>query len=1075
MESAIRFSQNSGAGAGQRFISVDVSNKSFKLCRIKQEPTISSEAVEYDAIAASVKVPPFRAFDWHPHTDFENLVAVGQSSGEATLLKLSSPSDVEHSSVSFSVRSQRPCNAVSLSSNHLLAAGLDRVRTDFCLNIWDFSQRLPTPSTGSISKSSVDPLHKLAPGDTITSLKFFPSSPQHLVAGSRSQFVRLYDLREANTVSNTGLQFSTRCVHNLAIDWQDENYIASCYPNGPDPSICLWDRRMMARLNAMHSSYGTRQPEASLELKNAIDMPGSIWSLRFSKSKRGCLGVLSSSGQLKVYEMGRDMIVEEYRPSKDDEEIWEVQSPQEAFLESSQDVAKASVTSQANASSARVVSFDFTTRQDHNGQPCLITLYSDGQIKLAATSPPPVPTSIHPAGFIMHGNKYIEASLKSGNPQEVSAGLAAIRAKAEPQNARVQAYAQARKDGTAMAGKDSSLDSQAWQADLGYREQTVKVPDLLSFQDTYKLRCQNGYLFDPSVNKSLVEENSWLHGFWEYIERALLLNKSSTLVQDNLDLSYLGVYSIWMEDLPATELATRNKGHSNYPNNSRLQKTIETLVRRLQLPAMKHVATEYHFNRQLCLYISGLSWSKDELKEWTSGLVEQGQHSKAAFLALLSGESNLASRCLLDKKGNKDQRSLALAITGAIKRKPKPVSTQEQAHLDSDSDSGNEPTDDDDEPWLSAINNTLAVTTEPYARAILQYVKTFSWSNVIQTQTALPFKYRMAVAIRHLDDSALTKYISETTSKAVETGDLEGIYLSGIGTTKAFDLLQQYVYRFADLQSSVLALTFTIPRYLNDPTILRKFDAWKKQYRKDIMSWGEDFKYKRTAFDVFGARFAIDNVTGEKLIKPPPPQIRLVCTYCNGGLAHHEQGIKKENRDKPDTGTHDAKASSLTPATAAAIGTVCPHCGRSLPRCGVCDLPLGQEDNTFMKWYGKNDNGRGSVDTTVGERMAGSMGTIVGAEKPGADRDIVKSRTGEAVEDSVEEPYDVDEQQRQSEIERIREQDERMARFTVFCVKCNHGFHYKHARMWFEGDLEGGTEPHKVCPVPECSCSCWEN
>jgi hypothetical protein len=33
-----------------------------------------------------------------------------------------------------------------------------------------------------------------------------------------------------------------------------------------------------------------------------------------------------------------------------------------------------------------------------------------------------------------------------------------------------------------------------------------------------------------------------------------------------------------------------------------------------------------------------------------------------------------------------------------------------------------------------------------------------------------------------------------------------------------------------------------------------------------------------------------------------------------------------------------------------------------------------------------------------------------------------------------------------------------------FCLSCNHGMHAGHAKDWFSR--------HKVCPVPDCECSC---
>lgn len=114
-------------------------------------------------------------------------------------------------SYSFPVRNQRYCNAVAFSAHGLLAAGLDRVRNDFCLNIWDINQRLmlggPSSSStsagaGSTSFSSsfsnkgfAEPLRKLASSEPITSIKFFKDQPATLVTGVKGQFVRIYDLR----------------------------------------------------------------------------------------------------------------------------------------------------------------------------------------------------------------------------------------------------------------------------------------------------------------------------------------------------------------------------------------------------------------------------------------------------------------------------------------------------------------------------------------------------------------------------------------------------------------------------------------------------------------------------------------------------------------------------------------------------------------------------------------------------------------------------------------------------------------------------------------------------------------
>ncbi|KPI43860.1 SEH-associated protein 4 [Cyphellophora attinorum] len=935
MEAAIRFSQNSVTGSDQRFLIADVANRNFKLCNIRNEAHRSGPiALEYDTTKSASKVPPFRAFDWHPHPDFEHLVAVGQSSGEVALLNLSEGKGHESPPIVFPVKPQRPCNAVSISSEHLLAVGLERPRSDFCLHVWDFAQRLPPTQSASGSsnsylgaKGSYEPLHKFANGDTVYSSKFFPTSPQLLLAGLRSQQLKLYDLREGNNVSNTGLQFSTRCVNNLAIDWQDENFFASCSPKGKDAGICLWDRRMTSRMNPMLTPHANQRPESSLELTDVVGPSAEIWSLRFSKSKRGCLGTLSSDGKLRMYEFGRDMAVEEYKVLQQNEEHWEKELPQGTYLERAQDVEKVALQASGSSEGSKVVSFDFRTRQDASSeeQP-FIVLMSNGNVVSAVTTASPVPTLLHPSGFIMYGNKFMTGpTSKSGGPteQELTAKMRALKTTPSTHlsQSQVQVDSRSRKDGTLKRDIESSLDDEPWQADMGLAETATSVPKFISQHDIAKARCAKGYGVDPSVNKDLVSQSVRLTTLWNYVERASQFNKWSVRNTGNLDLSYLGIYSVWMEDVPAPELTLRNIGGSvKYATNVLLSKSIEGLVKQLQLPNFERlVYTNYVFNRQLCLYLSNASWTIDQLKEWTKDLVDKGQHSKAAFVALLSGEEKLARDCLLDKKANKDQRTLGLAFSGAMKRR----SSRNRDH-------GTlfmKDPDDDDKLWLTTVDHALSTITEVYARGVLMYLKNLSWEEFLRARLAIPLRLRLAVAIRHLDDSALTKYISKMTSTVAVNGDLEGVHLTGLATTQAFDLFQSYIIKTNDLQTSVLALCRTIPRYITDAAIRRRFESWKAQYRADIMSWGGELYLERAEFDVMSAKHAIDNVTGKSLIKPPPPQVRLVCSHCNGDLAHHSVGQEDSGTSKSgSTVTHNSKTNPLTPAVAAAKGTVCPHC-----------------------------------------------------------------------------------------------------------------------------------------------------
>lgn len=191
MDSAIRWSPSSTPRGEQRFLNVDVGDRHFRLCRVT---AFDGRRLDYEVLSTHDKVPGFRAFDWSPFD--ESLVAVGQSSGEVTLLRLGE-SAANQTSWSFPIRNQRYCNAVAFSAHGLLAGGLDKVRNDVCLNVWDVNHRIMASSSKGFlaeDRHAVEPLRKLS-SDPITSIKFFRDQPDTLVAGVKGQFIKLFDLR----------------------------------------------------------------------------------------------------------------------------------------------------------------------------------------------------------------------------------------------------------------------------------------------------------------------------------------------------------------------------------------------------------------------------------------------------------------------------------------------------------------------------------------------------------------------------------------------------------------------------------------------------------------------------------------------------------------------------------------------------------------------------------------------------------------------------------------------------------------------------------------------------------------
>lgn len=152
---------------------------------------------DYAKVSRHDDFPPLTTYDWSPENP--SLLAVGTGDGIVNLLRID---DNSNAYVEIGLKMARMCQAVSFNTTGLLAVGLDRVRLDQSLQVWDInrlssaaSQRVGFPDDlGTFT----DPRYRLEPSVSVSSIKFFEDSPQVLVAGIRGQGVRIHDLRGAH-------------------------------------------------------------------------------------------------------------------------------------------------------------------------------------------------------------------------------------------------------------------------------------------------------------------------------------------------------------------------------------------------------------------------------------------------------------------------------------------------------------------------------------------------------------------------------------------------------------------------------------------------------------------------------------------------------------------------------------------------------------------------------------------------------------------------------------------------------------------------------------------------------------
>ena len=238
----------------------------------------------------------------------DDLLAIGQNTGKVDLIRLEATKQSRRNVVSsgptatLPVRSPRPCNALAFSSAdpNYLAVGLERVRGDSSLVIWDINTLLPTLTIPSFDISNAGlvqsrPLPHIprvethsrldqrmvqqhALNEAVYSLSFLPSSTHLLLANTSNRFLRLFDLRSPSIPAVT----VTAKVHGIAIDPFDSHRIASF----SDSTVTVWDVRKFLQPFMVFSERDALADGATVK-------PGFTYSnIEFSSTKRGTIATL---------------------------------------------------------------------------------------------------------------------------------------------------------------------------------------------------------------------------------------------------------------------------------------------------------------------------------------------------------------------------------------------------------------------------------------------------------------------------------------------------------------------------------------------------------------------------------------------------------------------------------------------------------------------------------------------------------------------------------------------------------------------------------------------------------------
>lgn len=339
---------------------------------------------------------------------------------------------------------------------------------------------------------------------------------------------------------------------------------------------------------------------------------------------------------------------------------------------------------------------------------------------------------------------------------------------------------------------------------------------------------------------------------------------------------------------------------------------VETLCDKLDLPEFRMVQSAAPNHRRLCLYNCGLGLPYQKLEATVKDFVRQGQNTKAAALAIIHDQAKLAFQALRSGNASPAQRELSLALAGYNKGVI-------------------------DDTWEETVRDIKSDLDDPYARAILALVSYGDWHDVL-AETSLPLRDRVGIALMYLNDDELTHYITDNAAECIQEGDIEGVVLTGL-TEQAVPLFENYIRKFSDLQTAILAMSFTCPSYFTDPRV----DLWRQTYRSQLNSWG--MFIQRVHLDVQSTRLSI-SLGGKPEIRPPSRQVSIRCNNCDQAL-HRKSSRVLPPGSFDSFGTHQGSIFGDSKS-----GTVCPKCGRHMPSCVIC-----------MQWLGMPDpHSRGAVE-----------------------------------------------------------------------------------------------------------------
>jgi hypothetical protein len=702
----------------------------------------------------------------------------------------------------------------------------------------------------------------------------------------------------------------------------DENYFLSAGTAG-DPTVTVWDTRFVKQQGL---SSNTANSGAVLEFKPIVDnsQSASIWSLRYSGTKRGTFGILANTGEFKIVELAQHS----HQPQETADTPFARAWASPFYTKASHHLRYPTHDrNHRRDEKERVVAYDFVIAGNPLSGQCALALLSNREVEVLKVPPTPPRINVSALEEIYKDRTCI--ARPTPQHSKVAETLIGLQNRALSQMFSVESD-----DNTTLSTSVDRLSlSNSQQSipllsathpshhmhetllNLAYPDVKISPSDYLAVLQTSKRRVQEGYSLDCAKNKAIVANDPWLVDVWTLVDRMDAHASGDGMVGNDLNLKYLGVSSIWANEL--TMYDERLIDPDAKTSQEMFSDAVKEIAEAMEFPVFEGVNTEFPENRQLCLSLCGWSLDKDGVQRNSEDLVDQGEIYKAIVLAVFQGHKDIALQLLRTtlqaRKLSQDDIGLAAVIACAS---PSSGVSSDQREACA---------------WMADM------TKDPYLKSLLTYFISGDWSTVV-AMSSLSLHDRVGVALKYLTDNALSSFLLQTTTAAIKTGDISGLLLTGL-TTRFIDLLQVHIssHPVSGLQNAVLLLSRACPLYIQDS----RWPLWKDTYLSHMQTWRTFLERTRFVKEHNTLSITCGDSRVSRGNKPEQPSLTLRCLNCQQNLALRKDTKSSTQRLLPTVQQPSHHPHRPTPMSKSSPGLQCPNCAAPMPRCGLCMLYLG--------------------------------------------------------------------------------------------------------------------------------------